>query len=179
MMPRSKRRRAKRFWHQLRPVCGEAYQQMWMNGGGEGGKIELSLLILPLAYQEENVPSTIAPRQVPLCECLVLQRFQYLISAEWDRGFVRACFHWNKTNKKKVWILAILWIGHYSQLCRCQETNFILDHGKGLFIPSYAFYFQNSFNQAKKKKPKVALFCTLTKVRLILRGSHLFFLFVF
>lgn len=67
MMPRSQRRRAKRFWHQLRPVCGEAYQQMWMNGGGEGGKIELSLLILPLAYQEENVPSTIAPRQVPLC----------------------------------------------------------------------------------------------------------------
>lgn len=101
MMPRSKRRRAKRFWHQLRPVCGDAYQQMWMNGGGEGGKIELSLLILPLAYQEENVPSTIAPRQVPVCVCLVLQRFQYLISAEWDRGFVRACFHWNKTKQKK------------------------------------------------------------------------------
>lgn len=115
-----------------------------------------------------------------VCVCLVLQRFQYLISAEWDRGLVRACFHWNKTKKKKVWILAILWIGHYSQLCRCQETNFILDHGKGLFIPSCnAFYFQNSFNQAKKKKPKVALFCTLTKVRLILRGSHLFFFFFF
>lgn len=36
-----------------------------------------------------------------VCVCLVLQRFQYLISAEWDRGFVRACFHWNKTKKKK------------------------------------------------------------------------------
>lgn len=147
MMPRSKRRRAKRFWHQLRPVCGDAYQQMWMNGGG---KIELSLLILPLAYQEENVPSTIAPRQVPVwvpCTtkipisniCRVRPRLcQSLFSLKQNK------------QKKKVWILAILWIGHYSQLCRCQETNFILDHGKGLFIPSYAFYFQNSFNQAKK-----------------------------